>query len=164
MTMTDPDRPLERADWRACAICASALDGQRTPDGIRYAHPFGRGEDHPAVPVPVDEVQVDARCDFCSVAVPPHRRWVVPCDDFVMFDRGHPACPSGQGSSGPWAACPDCADLVRRARWSQLVTQAVRQRPADPQVRAMFADVYRRLAAHITGPPIPVDPYDRPPR
>jgi len=61
--------------------------------------------------VSTSTVSKGPRCDFCSH---PEPEWVYPAYDFEMQ-------PYNWGSAGGWTACEECADLIERSQWEQLV-------------------------------------------
>jgi hypothetical protein len=143
----------------ACAVCARVLDRVGSFDsdeaeaGVAWAHLLsGAPADHLAVPVPVDQVQVLYRCDFCSVDGP---EWTVPAASFAV--DGIPA-----GSIAGWAACDVCAALVGRNEWSALRRRVLaRYLPhglmgdaAEESMGRTLDRTWRQLRANITGPPI----------
>ena len=65
-------------------------------------------------------------CDFCSA---PHPVWVYPARQFAVTAYAW-------GSSGGWAACAPCADLVERGDWAALAERAV---DANPRLRVAVA-------------------------
>jgi hypothetical protein len=65
-------------------------------------------------------------CDFCSARDPV---WVYPARQFALA-----AC--AWGSSGGWAACAPCADLIECGEWAALAERAV---DANPRLHAAVA-------------------------
>jgi len=99
---------------------------------------------------------MSAKCDFCSSADPP---WIFPSERFIAASVSEG--PLQQGSSGGWAACDRCAELVERREWRQLarrcVDLAVTLRLAATLVgrKAVIARVealHQEFATHRTGP------------
>jgi hypothetical protein len=130
--------------WKACAVCGYPLERER--QGGSFGH-FWRREDHPAVPVDVDEIDVNQRCDFCSAE---------PVTSVVLarkFDL-----PNTRSSSvGPWAACQPCGDLVARNEWGRLVTRVKQNGPevARRTPRRIFVQIYDELQRNSTGVVLP---------
>jgi len=56
---------------------------------------------------------VSARCDFCSANDP---EWFYPAGDFEVAEHAW-------GSSGGWAACADCSDLLEKRLNERLVRE-----------------------------------------
>jgi hypothetical protein len=65
-------------------------------------------------------------CDFCSA---PRPVWVYRAREFAVAAYGW-------GSSGGWAACVPCANLIERGDWTALAERSVE---ANPQVRSASA-------------------------
>ncbi len=153
---------------RACAVCARVLDyvqpGPDSDAGDRWKHPMDGtrfAPDHFAVPVEVDQVKVEGKCDFCFAA---HPQFEVPAADFFI-----PGLP-GEASRGSWAACVDCARLLQTRNWDGLFTRAVaaheRQHilTMDRQAQRALRQLYRALRQNIVGDVRPlVWPPTRPP-
>jgi hypothetical protein len=83
-------------------------------------------------------------CDFCSGSDP---IWVYPAREFAVTAYGW-------GSSGGWAACAPCADLIERGDWTALAERAVEAnlqvRTASarwPEARALALEAARQLHA-----------------
>ena len=58
-------------------------------------------------------------CDFCSGSDP---IWVYPAREFAVTAYGW-------GSSGGWAACAPCADLIERGDWTALAERTTVKAP-----------------------------------
>ncbi len=136
-----------------CAVCGRPLDTYRDYDTqeVSYAHtrPLER-DDHVAVPVPVGQVPVVARCDFCDASDP---SYVVVANSFVLPELGHVAGVGtvDQHSHGNWAACAACAKLVERGAWGQLVTRVKQTAPAELRStpRRVYLAMYEALAPNV---------------
>lgn len=137
-------------DFRACAICGRMLSHHTTLAGKSIGWEHGaqeQPEDHPAVPVSLDQIELLGRCDFCNVDFP---AWEVPARDFELPLPGQRSC-------GAWSACDTCADLLRRDRWAELLDRcarlgAERNGMSVQVVRALVGPLFRRLRKNITGP------------
>lgn len=116
--ITDPQGP------KSCAVCAQPL--LRYQDGatgeITYMHPLSVSDDHPVVPVEVDEVATRHKCDFCSAPSP---SWVLD-SDFSGMDVVGPDRTVGlnSGDSG-WATCDDCRSDIERNSWNAIERRSV---------------------------------------
>lgn len=94
-------------------------------------------------------------CDFC--AAPLVGSWArFGCRDFVRRIPGR--FPMGISLLGHWAACDDCAPLVRARRWRDLIAHVTAVRVAagvlyaqQPEVRAELAGLYLQLERELTG-------------
>lgn len=129
-------------DPRACAVCGRVLDYFRDRGWMHsLAAP---AEDHVAVPVPVDQVEVRGRCDFCFEDGP---SWIVPARDFVI---------TPSRSVGDWAACDGCAQLIEGNRWNALEKRCVaswetRHGPMGDVQQAGIRRLHRELRKNIMG-------------
>lgn len=120
---------------KVCAACLVPLDYIANGDGSggRYAHmfeEFGK-RTHVAVPVDPDEVtDIAPFCDFCHSKEGVN--WTVVTHPFTI-NMVLPDQEVQQNYSALWAACEQCATLVRRRRFKALVTrvanEAVKKRP-----------------------------------
>jgi hypothetical protein len=99
------------------------------------------------------------RCDFCntSLADTAHSRF-----GSRELARRYNGGQTTVTLSGSWAACDECAPLVRARRWSVLALRVISAAmdaellPPDPELirvaRLELRDLYRRqLAAALTG-------------
>lgn len=130
----------------ACAVCARPLDDLTVPgEPVAYVHIQEADLDHPAVPVPADQVRVRLRCDFCSGEPVV---WQIIADDFPM-----PEPQSGGNSVGDWAACAPCGKLIQSNRWIGLASRVHRSLPVSLRHRPVsdLEAVYERLRAHMRG-------------
>lgn len=128
--------------WQICGVCGYPLEhavDRPTGEELGWLHARpSTAADHIVVPVDADQLPViEQRCDFCDAQPVTD---AVLCTSFVMPLPGPP-----QKSIGHWAACTPCAELVRRRRWSQLVT---RSRQLNPEV---MGDMPRKLAEDLFG-------------
>jgi hypothetical protein len=118
---------------KICAVCLHTLDfyeDRSDPeDAGRYVHAreeFMGPRTHVAIPVEPDEVSGIAKlCDFCYADTDVN--WTVVTHPFTMTTvvLADPTLEQGQSFSALWAACEECADLVRRKRWSALRSRAL---------------------------------------
>lgn len=130
----------------ACGVCGHVLNlytgtfGQET-----WIHVLDSDNDHPPVPVPVDSIHTKFMCDFC---LSENARWALPVEDYQSSDKGQ--------NVGDWAACDECAEMLRAGDWNKLTTKAVKamraRHPAEgPIKRSAFEALYSQLRAHIIG-------------
>ncbi len=111
------DETARWSSWKICAVCGYRLEHSSNPDvfdGSEWGHFDPDRQDHLVVPVNAAEMMsaINDRCDFCGrddVEV----STAVLADDFVVGPIR---------SRGPWAACEECAEIVRRRHWSRLVS------------------------------------------
>jgi hypothetical protein len=127
---------------RLCAVCGFTLDHI---EGGGYLHlaQVKQMADH--VPVPVDPAEVswpaEVLCDFCTGVPAP---WEILTDDFVI--RGELLSAAMRGE---WMACPACADLIRRKRWTELINRVHDVMPHIP--RRVLRETYAQLDRYMTG-------------
>lgn len=127
-------------DWQICAVCGYALE-RWTHDGTQTWEHFSSEIDHPPVPVAVNETILSLKCDFCNTS---DATDVVLCDSFPITEHDY--------SHGAWAACWQCADLVRRNRWSALVTRVLSLCPRSRrQPRQYLVQLYQKVQVHSHG-------------
>jgi hypothetical protein len=129
-----------------CAVCGYVLEHTSNRDmatiffnGQEFGHIRPSLKDHVVVPVDPGDVEVNGHCDFCDVPEPTE---VVVADTFITgLSR----------SVGNWAACEECAELVRRRRWSQLVTRVrgMIGHSAATIPRSLLLRYYEDLDAHM---------------
>jgi hypothetical protein len=130
--MTNDDA---RFPSHVCAVCGRVLERISNDEGehVGWVHPYtmrigslGEMEDHQPVPVPATDLPFpDTRCDFCYAINP---QWILPANDFVNVDGIRDLSMPGQpevASAGDWAACDECADLLKIGMWSGLVKRAI---------------------------------------
>jgi hypothetical protein len=140
--MRDPllDRPEPAV--RVCAVCGFTLDHV---EGGGYVHLAQVAQMANHIPVPVDPAEVswapNMLCDFCTGQPAP---WVVVTEDFVV--RGPVLAGAMRGN---WMACPTCVDLVRRRRWTELISRVHAAVPHVP--RKTLRKIYAELDLHMTG-------------
>lgn len=124
----------DRFPSHVCAVCGRVLERVSAEGGghVGWVHPYtmrsgsiGEAEDHQPVPVLVTDLPFpDFRCDFCYASDP---QWTLPANDFVNVDGVRDLTVPGApevGSTGNWAACDECADLLNRGQWSGLFRRA----------------------------------------
>lgn len=147
------------SDLMMCATCKRVLDESVSGDEDGVTHKYIHIQqvvsgtvDHEPVPVPYDGSLVEAHCDFCHEVVPTDIIWTMPATDFLMPFIG-------TTSGGSWAACPECASLLERYAWGELVDRATRFYMArhsgsmqESDIRGWLNAVYAKLAQHATGP------------
>jgi hypothetical protein len=145
----------ENLPQRVCATCGRVLERWVSPDGteeqFRHSH-IDQPETHAPVPVkPQEAASWTGRCDFCSADNP---AWVLPARDFqfVQFEDDE----YDTGSAGGWAACDECARLIRQNAWTRLVTRAQahyeeKHGPMHPQAALAMRVMYRNLRKNVTG-------------
>jgi hypothetical protein len=129
----------------ACGVCGHVLNlyegsfGQQT-----WIHVLETDNDHPAVPVPVDSIHTKFMCDFC---LSENARWALPVEDYRSSDNGE--------NVGDWAACDECAEMLRANDWNRLTTKALKamraRHPEGPIKRSSFDALYNQLRQHIIG-------------
>jgi hypothetical protein len=137
-----------------CAVCGLPLDQFRSADGEELTYIHSRPveqDDHIAVPVAIDEIVGASRCDFCDS---PEDEFIVLAESFQMPYQGAIGGQLvDQNSSGNWAACAPCKNLVERRAWGQLVTRVKQNAPAQARSipRKVYLALYEELDKHITG-------------
>lgn len=151
--VTDPREPREA---RGCAVCGRVLDYYAPSNGsegywIHSGQDLENGEDHPAVPVSLAEIEAIGRCDFCNVDFP---QWVVPAKSFEVLP--------GSMSHGDWGACNTCCELIATRRWETLIRRAAensayKDMMPPAALKASLASLYSKLKRNITGEPIPIN-------
>ena len=136
--MSDP-----REWWRACAVCGLVLNRAVIGERETWLHLLSGEDDHPAVPVMVDEVRTNFLCDFCLAD---NARWALPVEDYQVAP--------GSNNRGDWAACDDCSKALGRNDWRELVERAYRTHRArgGDAPRGFFRELYGQLQLHVTGP------------
>lgn len=149
---------MSHDDIQVCAVCGRVLDRYTAPDGSQHwmhsDQDREHGEDHPAVPVSMTEINTIARCDFCNTDFP---RWVIPVRTFQVLP--------GRMSDGDWAACETCKTLIVKKRWESLVRRAVDNSVAAADtsgmqkalLKASLSGMYGKLRRNITGDPYPIN-------
>jgi hypothetical protein len=152
---------LKEPEKRSCAVCARVLHAAQIGRETHWVHAdLGYDEDHPPVPVGQDEMETQFRCDFCFKADPP---WVLPTRAFESGEQR-----LGDGSlvdtmaGENFAACDECARLIRAGRWNSVINRvmrAVHERHGFPitgdlgrAVRDQLNEFYAQVRQNITGP------------
>jgi hypothetical protein len=139
-----------------CQVCHHTLDLLTNEDGATYFHTMQDDTgDHEPVPVLANE-EWAPRCDFCNVDAVAYR---LPARDFEV--PGIPVELPLHQSTGPWAACEDCAHLIEADKWADVLRRAAtnsadRGRPWPREIRIMTWALYSALRENITGPLKPV--------
>lgn len=159
-------------DMPACAVCAQPLNRieVRNAFGVvkeGWVHVGSTIDhdpaDHPAVPVSRDAVQLEGRCDFCSA---PDPAWQLPVTDLGILIVESADAEVGHNSIGDWAACEECAELIRADRWDALTARSLRILVASSLElgpnRAALAQSLRELHLtvrdHVRGPMVRIEP------
>lgn len=151
----------------ACAVCGRVLDFSHLTN--EWLHGRQDSDDHPVVPVLAADIQVRARCDFCSAEpvvsfVVSEPVSMVGLLDSPEGDRSH-AVPL-RYADATWACCVVCDRLIRRQRWSRVTARAVRSMEANGQsggrpLDAALVDALRQLhglvAENMIGAPVRYD-------
>lgn len=129
----------------ACGVCGHVLNlyegsfGQKT-----WIHVLETDNDHPVVPVPVDSIHTKFMCDFC---LSENALWALPVEDYQSSATGQ--------NVGDWAACNECAELIRANDWNTLTTKAhtamLKRHPEGNIKRADFVILYNQMRQHIIG-------------
>lgn len=138
--------------WQACGVCAFPLD-KYTQHGklLGWVHFNPPADGHIAVPVDADQIQHRQSCDFCNTE---SVVWIIPSKSFEMLPET--SITPAQMSHGAWGACCDCGHLIKRDKWSALITR-VRSRPGFPVTRGALEYLYNRLQANMTEGILPYD-------
>lgn len=93
-------------------------------------------------------------CDFCSR---PDPTWEFPCKDFCVEHLK-------LESTGGWAACDECANLVCNRRWEELARRSMKLCPAallliavagEAEALCITMDSHRQFQAVWDGTCIP---------
>lgn len=151
----------------ACGTCGRVLSqheevytdretGETTETRVSWVHTavdIARGVNHPAVPVPYDQMErVRLVCDFCSE---PEPIWILPVADFLMA----PALARGENdehSTSDWTACAPCGDLINRGDWPGLTRRAAQHAAATTgapvaEHAESLKKLYRLVRKHQSG-------------
>lgn len=128
-------------DWKGCAVCGRVLERQ---DG-RWFH--GRQEDrddHVAVPVPLEQLRVQYRCDVCDRPDVTH---LAPCREFLLPTINWRNV-GGLMLDGP------CAALVAERDLRALLDRVRTGRPDlwDPTDTQVWRMIVGTLLRHVDGP------------
>lgn len=137
----------------ACAVCGRVLDyfeGADGTEGWRHGMAAPEEDDHIAVPVPADEIQVRGRCDFCYAD---EAAWRLPAREVRFEIPGF----MGGGMDADWAACDGCAKLIERNQWNGVYRRfeeswVARHGSIPDQIAVEVKRLWRLLRANITGP------------
>lgn len=148
-------------DPKVCATCTRPLDYLTDGDGVsngRYVHAREEYGQRTHVVIPVDPSEVESvsyMCDFCFAedAV----NWTVVTHPFVIETRVAGESGLAQNFSSLWAACDECADLIKRKRFGALVSRVAKiqfaKRPLPPQgksvVKTWLNVLYSRVEAEF---------------
>ena len=140
--MTNKDYPS-----MICRVCQRALGLVVNDYGVQFVHAFADPDDREADPVSASAGWRGA-CDFCSADNSTH---VLPARDFSV-----PGLPQHM-STGNWAACDPCADLLRNEHMDFLLARviarfhAVYGYPMPTSGQRHLARLYRALSLAVTG-------------
>lgn len=139
MAAGDVDRPVPHA----CAVCGLVLNYRTSAFSADVAFwEHSTPADHPVVAVPAEQLRANFRCDFCMAD---NAAWKLPVEP-------HEIAP-GHMDAGDWAACDDCAELIRAGRWSKLaVRAAAASGDGSRSDLELFEALYAQLRTHISGP------------
>lgn len=140
------DAPVA-AKRKLCGLCARPLDLFSEPGRPdMWLHMRPEHQDHEALPVDPGVVEVAGECDFCSEGPITH---IVLARDFQYHVEGMPV---GQASSGNWAACGPCAELLYERAWGKLIKRVMSTGPKVYGVpREVVAGMYIRLRSNMQG-------------
>lgn len=159
----------DRYPSHVCAVCGRVLErvSGEDRDHIGWVHPYtmragriGEGEDHQPVPVLASDLPFpNFKCDFCYADNP---QWVLPANDFVnvdgVRDLSIPGTPE-VASAGDWAACDECAELLKIDMWTQLFRRAkasyerrvLNGASLDPFTEGHLRRQYKELRKNVRG-------------
>lgn len=160
-----PHGPLQPT---ACAVCGRVLSHIFGSGWVHGPAPkfTAEGADHPAVPVPADQIHVRGRCDLCGgepVVAVAHAAPIT-IAGVTHNDEMTPLA----GYDSDWGCCAVCARLVKKNQWDRLLKRCVNAIAAsdDTPITADLVEVLRTfqraLRANLQGPPVPLP--HRPPR
>lgn len=150
------------ADTRLCGVCGRVLSEVKSERGFEgWMHPDpALTEDHMAVPVSPDEVAGEFHCDFCFAEIPGVGGWTVEAESFPMLLITKPSGKTETHTSVTnWAACGDCAGLIKAHSWKTLTQKAAEvyysQNPDSSipfaYTYAQISLLYKKLRKHMTG-------------
>lgn len=156
-------------EWMLCRRCGRVLEKYDDASHgriVRYAwlHPYdvrSAGEDHQPEPVmrkDMDPARISERCDFCLALDP---MWALPVENFQEpFGASiETTNDTVMMSHSDWAACDDCAELIRKGYWERLTKRAFKAYkdrhlgktiPANSEM--LMRLLYRQVSRHVTGP------------
>ncbi len=125
--------------WQVCAVCGYVLEHQSKAPWWIHVRP----EDHTPVPVDAEQIHFKSRCDFCDQDSPQQ----------MVLAKSFPMPDGISRSIGPWAACDTCCDLVKRERWSALITRVKQSGGPGARTapRSILSRMYAALAPNIVG-------------
>jgi len=166
--VTEGPKHPGRQDWMACRTCKRVLSRHdevwRNPETgedreirttwVHTAVDLERGVNHPADPVPYDEMErVRLVCDFCSE---PDPIWVLPVGDFTMITAPVPGQSNDEHSTSDWTACAGCGDLINRGDWRGLTRRAAQHASATSgapvaEHEASLSKLYRLVRKNQKG-------------
>lgn len=141
--------------WQVCGVCGYPLDrftkNKPTDTVLGWGHFRPPDDGHVAVPVDADQIRHNQQCDFCGDE--PVVLEIVAHSFEMMAET---AVTPAQMSVGGWGACTDCGSLIRRNRWSALISRVRTRTAAFNLPRCVLEDLYSRLQPNI----IEILPYD----
>ncbi len=133
---------MNQDQWQVCAVCGYPLERL----GDDWLHSRETMQDHVSVPVDAGThlERISQRCDCCDADKITH---IALAHDFDF----PPVHQLPQRSIGHWALCAECAELIRRRRWSGLVSRVRASAPVGKMVppRWYLEDLYARLDRHM---------------
>jgi len=169
MNETTGRRPIHIPGRMACAVCGRVLDEH---EGKGFTHTIDLLDaDHPAVPVPDTEVEVNEKCDFCFAD---DTVWMLPASDFNLPPVRIQVYASVSleiedeslrlHSLGNWGACDPCGQLILAEQWPKVLRR-VRDRwayvhsgnPMDEDTYIGMYHLFNTLRRHVTGPLVRID-------
>lgn len=137
----NPDpRDAAIEDWKVCGVCGYPLESI----GDQYLHIRADQGDHIPVPVAITDIVLNQRCDFCDREEA--------SDIILVHDFALPGY-EDIVSISHWSACGECAALVRRGRWSALITRVKQHGPdlARRTSRSFLIAYYGAVEANMYG-------------
>lgn len=131
---------------KVCATCLRVLD-HHSEKGWTHPEADPTLQDHEVRPVPdIEMIGIAEKCDFCFAD---ETEWILPARDFQVGPN--------HGSEGDWAACNQCAELIRKNMWTRLIERVKDTWPhqyGDPisdDGELWLRRTYRKLRLNITG-------------
>jgi len=144
-------------DTMVCRDCGRPLSRLHTPDGMaRWLHLSDPS--HDAVPVPLGTVPTVCVCDFCSDPRVDRLFLVETFDLTEIAIMG--ADPFGTPRTlsttlvRDWGACSDCAALIDRGLWRELLTRvraSMRAKGLRRPPTGLLEEAYFRLRENLIG-------------
>lgn len=140
-------KPAHVPGRHVCQTCRRVLSWDGNTN--EWVHPQEHLHwDHEPVAVPdLEFLYINEKCDFCFAD---GSAWVLPAEPFVVAP--------GHGSDGDWAACEECAELIRANAWFKLVSRVRQLWPAvhsgnrmPPEIAASVHALFQELRTHVTG-------------